>query len=236
ELIYVKKGKLNVKNNFKEYTLQEGDFYIVFPHIIHEYLDTSENSDTCMWIFDSSFISEYSSVFKNYSVLNPVVSIDNEDVSYCVKQFISREELINENIISKAFFTIILSNIVQNIQIDNTKKTETNEWISDLLKFLSENFTKKISLDEVSKDIGVSKYHISRRFKLAIGCSFTEYINTMRVNFAKDLLKTSEKSITEIAFECGFESLTSFFRAFRELDLQSPKQYRLNYDLTQLKT
>ena len=225
ELIYVHKGSLNLTCNFEKYTLNDGEFFIAFPHTMHEYTG-NKPMEAGMWIFDSMYIPEFSSIFKKYSVTNPIIKIDNPDVSYAIKQFMERRELREDNLISRSFLTIILSNIVENIQKNRVTTEEQTEWLSELLKFVIDNYTKKITLDIVAKNISVSKYHISRNFKQSIGISFTDYINTLRANHALNLLATSERSITEIAFESGFESLTTFFRVFRDLKLKTPKNYK----------
>ncbi len=225
ELIYVEKGVLIVESNFQKHIINEGNFYIAFPHTIHAYKSEGDFK-SYMWIFDNSYISDYSSFFSKYATDNPVVQVRNSDIDYCVEQFNKRKNLHEDNILTRSFLTIILSYIVQNLHATKLASTNANEWLPELLRFLSENHTKKISLDMISKDIGVSKYHISRTFTATIGCSITRYLNTIRTHSAIDLLQKSDKSITEIAFDCGYESLTSFFRAFRELGLKSPKQYR----------
>jgi len=95
-----------------------------------------------------------------------------------------------------------------------------------VLTYIGENFDKPITLDSLAAEVGLSRFYLSRIFNTQIGYSFSSYLNYMRVNYAKRLLEETSKSISDICFDCGFESMRTFNRVFKELTDYSPSVYR----------
>lgn len=83
-----------------------------------------------------------------------------------------------------------------------------------------------VSLGEVARHCSVSEGHLSRMFHRATGLTFREYLTQVRIERAKVLLTQSSKSVTEIAFESGFQSLSQFHRAFQKVHGISPGAMR----------
>jgi AraC-like DNA-binding protein len=83
-----------------------------------------------------------------------------------------------------------------------------------------------INLGEVSRHCSVSEGHLSRTFHRATGLTFREYLTQVRIERARLLLTQSSKSVTEIAFESGFQSLSQFHRVFRKMYGTSPGEMR----------
>jgi len=83
-----------------------------------------------------------------------------------------------------------------------------------------------INLAEVARHCCVSEGHLSRIFHHATGLTFREYLTQVRMERAKSLLLNSSKSVTEIAYESGFQSLSQFHRVFRKILGASPGEMR----------
>ena len=87
---------------------------------------------------------------------------------------------------------------------------------------------ENLSLDDVSHEFGISKYHISRCFSQKIGCSFTNYLNALRIQNANKMLLTTELPVTDISYQSGFESLSTFYRVFQQFHGITPSEYKRN--------
>ncbi len=98
--------------------------------------------------------------------------------------------------------------------------------ICNARRFIEENSSGKISLNEVAKLVGISPTHLSEKFKQVTGIKFVDYVAGVRFAKAKTLLETTELRITEIAFEAGFQSLSQFNRVFKRLCGSTPRVYR----------
>jgi AraC-like DNA-binding protein len=93
-------------------------------------------------------------------------------------------------------------------------------------KFLHEHSGEKLSLTKVSRFVNVSVNHFSEKFKEVTGVNFVDYIASIRIEKACDLLQDRDLRISEIAFAVGFQSLSQFNRVFKKLSGKSPTQYR----------
>ena len=100
--------------------------------------------------------------------------------------------------------------------------------VEKILEYCDNEYMNNISLDTLSKKVGASKYYISRIFSTKIKISFNDYINTLRINASKRLLKHSKDSIEVISGEVGFSTVRSYNREFKRIVGISPSQYRKN--------
>ena len=93
-------------------------------------------------------------------------------------------------------------------------------------EYVRGNYQKKILLTAICDYVGVSKSVFFDFFQRYYGCTFISYLNTYRVKQAVQQLKTSNKSISDIAYECGFESLNWFNAKFKANMNLTPGEYR----------
>ncbi len=95
-----------------------------------------------------------------------------------------------------------------------------------MIEYITKNYSKKITLDDLSALLNLSKTLICREFKHDTGSSINEYLQSVRIAQAKNLLTTSAKTIAEVAEACGFASQNYFCIVFTEEVQMSPAQYR----------
>jgi len=126
----------------------------------------------------------------------------------------------------------VLSDLESTTEIQRvlTSSTTLPQPTSTLVKqacaYIQQNYTRSFSLEELSETIGVSKSYLSRIFKIDIGISLWDYLNRYRIQKAKELLLTTDESITAIAANVGYEDTSYFSRVFHEVAGHSPRDYR----------
>ena len=101
---------------------------------------------------------------------------------------------------------------------------ESGGIISEVLRYINENFNNEISLDSLSDHFFVSKYHLSREFKRLVGTSVYRYIIQKRLIMAKQKM-IAGLSPTDVYCNCGFGDYANFYRAFRAEYGISPKEF-----------
>jgi YesN/AraC family two-component response regulator len=101
-----------------------------------------------------------------------------------------------------------------------------NYRVQQALKFIHTNYSADISLDQVAKSAGVSKYHFSRLFKEATGVNYQSYLNRLRIDHARKLLSDETLSITAVGQSAGYPDLTHFERIFKKLVGITPSRFR----------
>ncbi len=98
--------------------------------------------------------------------------------------------------------------------------------IIDVIKFVDRNYNNQITLEDACSICGISKCYFCRLFKELTGSSFTEYLNFVRLSYVERELSSTDKSISEIAFDSGFTSIQYFNRTFKKYKKCTPKAYR----------
>ena len=101
-----------------------------------------------------------------------------------------------------------------------------NGYISKAIAYIKDTYQSRITLESASKHAGVSAAHLSRSFKEDTGFNFNEYLNLYRLKQAEEALKSEDKSILEIAYDCGFNDSGYFTACFKKTYGVTPTQYK----------
>lgn len=105
--------------------------------------------------------------------------------------------------------------------------TTGNELIDSVVKYIKQNYMSDIKLSAVAKMKSVSAEHLSRTFKSCTGFGFNEYVTLLRLRKAEEMIRNdTDKTISEIAFECGFNDGNYFSYKFKKIYGVSPIKLR----------
>lgn len=107
-----------------------------------------------------------------------------------------------------------------------TENNLQNPIIERLVKHINERYSENITLHGSAEYLHMSESYLSRLFKDTTGFSFKEYLVAIRIKRAKELLTTTQKSVKQIASECGFNDSNYFSKSFKEESGLSPLQYK----------
>lgn len=110
------------------------------------------------------------------------------------------------------------------------RESKKFHWAVEVLKsYIDHSYDQDINLEQLAKLHYINDKYIGRLFKKQLGLTFHEYLNEIRLNHAELLLQTSEKNITQIALDVGFQNIPYFNRVFLKKHGISPSQFRRNY-------
>lgn len=122
------------------------------------------------------------------------------------------------------FFLLLLREETEEHPSSSTKERSRNaRLIAPALSRIFENCNRRISLDELAALCNVSKYHFCRIFKTEMGMTVVQYITHHRISVADAMMSMGEKSIREIADQCGFPDVRYFYRCYKAVKGHSPK-------------
>ncbi|WP_196889556.1 helix-turn-helix transcriptional regulator [Aureivirga sp. CE67] len=113
--------------------------------------------------------------------------------------------------------------------IKHDTKRELYKLIMDAKEYLNDNFKEKITLDIISKDIGISKYYLHRLFREINKNTPLDYLTIIRLEHAKNKLKSTKETIFEIAINCGFDNTAYFSNSFKKYTGFTPSKFRRLY-------
>ena len=103
---------------------------------------------------------------------------------------------------------------VENKNLDGDKQMEI---IKNVIEYISDNYSSEITIDTLSQFAGYSRAHLSRQFKKATGLSIVEYINYIRCTNAHTMLIGENKTVSEVALECGFSNMSYFSKIYKRV-------------------
>lgn len=94
------------------------------------------------------------------------------------------------------------------------------------MEYMEAHFQERLLLEDVARAVFLSPNHFSNLFAKVNGRSFSEYLSELRIRRAMELLAETDRSVLEIAFDCGFNSFSAFSRNFKRCCGCSPTYYR----------
>ncbi len=116
------------------------------------------------------------------------------------------------------------NDLFPNVQL--YKQKEYVQKFNDLLDYIDAHYMEDLNLEEIAAQIGFSKFHFSRLFKQYTNFTFCDYLCYRRLRAAESLLVQPDLSVTEIALQVGFSSISTFNRVFKQKKKCSPSEYR----------
>lgn len=223
ELIYVKKGSGTACCDGRTYKLEENSFFLVFPNQVHFYEDCS-TGEYLLLIVKPTDLLGLNEVFSEGIPLSPTFHAENNEIIKVLET--AKEELAKEgrSIIADAYLTIFFAKLLKNIEIG--KNEVSNNTVLKILDYCSAHYKDNISLTDVARKLNLSRSSVSHIFSLKLNMNFCDYINSLRLNDAVNLMKHKEYSITEISYLSGFTTIRTFNRAFLKRYSLTPSEYR----------
>jgi len=241
EIYYYISGDLTYHVEGQSYKLQKNDLIITNTRELHRIVfDSKEGYERKFIQFKPEYISSFQS--EEYNMLSFIQKrklgqfnkVNAKDVVASgidkLWQQISKyahEELPESSTMIKAIFVQILIEI-NKIFVSNefvpTEAFEYDEVVIDILKYIKENLSKKITLNILEAEFHINKYYICHLFKKNTGFTVIEYIIYKRIMRAEELL-ISGTPIIDISSQVGFGDYTNFYKAFKKILGISPKKY-----------
>jgi AraC-like DNA-binding protein len=247
ELVYIKEsyGKRIVGNSVDPFV--SGDMVFLGSDIPHTWLNDEIyyqginklkakaivvyfNKD----IFGPAFyeLKETQKINSLFSLANKGLSITgktNELIAKKLEKLVAKEDF--EVIIGLFEILFILSKsadltFINNEAYSSTNDQTKNDRLSDVFEYVKENYKKDISLIEIAKIANLTPTYFCRMFKSKTKKHFVEYLNEIRVCNACKFLIETDMGISEIAYECGYKTVSNFNKLFKKLTGTTPKEYK----------
>ncbi len=225
EFIIATKGKINVFHEGFCETIFVGEASLILPFHPHSF-SVDENSEGKVIMFNYSVAEKLCSKFAPFSFAKYNFKLDKITFDYLNKLLVdvmeNNSELIVENLLYTLFHAFLSENIAQSISSTHA------EVFSKAMRYIYLNLDNDLSIGTISKKIGISPLSLRKIFSKYIGVKIGDFINNVKVQKSISLLKSTDLSITEIAFLCGFGSLRSFNRIFYSKINNTPSDFRKN--------
>ncbi len=226
ELLWARERDVEVSIDGVVYTLHKGDIYVCFPNILHSINKPSKN--VLLIVADDDFFAPYHDVLSHSKPKNPIVrSGEFPEIVYTLLE--RTEELRKISFYQKGnalsgYISAILGELINCMEL--VDRSADTDLIQQLILYMLDNYTHEITLDDVARELNYSKYYISHIISQTFNCNFRVLINSYRISLTQNLLLSTNKTVSEIAFECGFKNQSSFNRIFMKHCGVTPSDFR----------
>ena len=232
EMLYLISGNLELFIKDQVYSVAPGNITLIPKESIHKTRNTASEYERVIWNFtdnaiDSEMLADIEQLFSHH-VYAPT---DTKFMNTLIKNFKSEKNSNDKYAqnISLHYLNILLAHLIRNMKnYAVTDNKITNPTIERLIKYTGENYCTPITLKDISKKFKLTPNYLSKLFYENTGLHFKEYLTSVRIRHAKDMLDNTDKSIKAIAYDCGFNDSNYFSTAFKEVVGISPASYRRN--------
>ncbi|MDR0425756.1 MAG: AraC family transcriptional regulator [Clostridiales bacterium] len=223
EFVHVIEGRIEMRIDDREYTINEGHAALILPNQSHAYT-ANGRSKAYLCIFPSLLLQDLYEQTKKTASATPVFPFDAQDFAAVLTDKSSNPYQIKSQLYKiAALYYDGLTPISRNSKYSNI--------VSNVIVYIENHFTGNISLKNLAKDLGYDYHYLSGIIFNMLHINFLGLVNQYRINYAKQLLKDSEKTMTEIASLCGYNSIRSFNYNFLSLTGVAPKTYKSGTNL-----
>lgn len=249
EFVCVDKGQLLVIAGDKEFVLESGDIYFHKPNEFHN-VKIIDNIESNSVIITFSSLSEGMDFFrdKKLSINNLERQLLGSIIKASTVSFTTplnnpyENELLraesapwgNEQIIVNTLELFLLTlaqrhhhmNDNENLHIQATTKSSRElAKVQEIIEYFERNLHKNLSLVQICEDNDIGRTQLFGAFKYITSTTPTEYFSQMRINKAKELIRTEPLNFTEIAERLGYSSVYYFSKKFKHVTNMSPSEY-----------
>lgn len=240
QLIYAKNDIGSIIINDNNFNYKSGCIYYVPKGILHE-CNNKIGTDYDFFLFTVS-----SSIFEDglKSITYGIIPHNPTFIKYLIKQILYHKNSKNPmaECFQYGYFSMLLTAIMDKTfnmpflpcdssLINDKCLNSKNGTFDKLLEFINTCVTTNVDIERMCKFSGYQRTQLFRIFKNKLGITPHQYVNELRIEYAKALLDDTDSNITDISLMVGFNSADVFTRVFRKTEGYSPTEYRIRNKL-----
>lgn len=254
QINYVRRGSGSHLINKNTVDISSGDIFIIPPYIPHKIITNPDDPlEVIEFEFSTKFIlpdtqsMEECAGYLDFAYLEPFMVAEEQvkprfnlnkqlqvDVEAILSEVLeeSRDRQPGYILVVKALLLKLLVTIgrayTREIEGTDTERTfqQYKNMIAQAKDYIDAHFSQNLSLKEIAEYVGYSQSHFCYLFKAITGKTAVEYINTVRVQKAIELLRNSKLSILDVSQEVGFNTISNFNKTFKLTTGVTPRDYR----------
>lgn len=223
EICIVEDGEIEAFVNNAKRTLASGDIAIALPYDSHSYVSCCK-SKYCVLVLPPEMSDKFAAILKSGNSPTPFI-IDSSNKSAILENLSKIKKKKENELLSLGYAYLILGLIANGTYAPIPSEDVGTELLSRLLLYIHDNHDKSLTLNSISTAFGYHPAYISSYFKSRLDMCISRYINIIRLKNAVLLMRQNGHNLTQIAYDCGFNSTRTFYRAFDKEFGCSPREY-----------
>lgn len=239
EFVYVLRGEVYAEVGGKNYVVNCGKAMLITPFVTHAY-HSSADCVAFVAVFSGNRIEDFSRLITGKVPDSPIFTLAPETLAYLEKFVIFPEQTPNARIYSddkqairvdkpddfrlKAVLYAVCSDFLSAVTL--VTGTADYSLFRSMLDYIEENYAEDVTLADMASALGYDYRYVSRLFSKNFSVGFKTLVNQYRVDRAVALIRETTLSLSEVALDCGFQSIRTFNRAFKNITGVTPSELR----------
>ncbi len=247
ELHYITEGEIVTNTDGVANKYKPNEYYLMPPYVMHYHShENPPNYDhvglALRWKFErTSNAYTNPEINRMVNILNNAMTTSVQDegqtIIHMLQKMIEMSEQENTQTEQKLLFVSFLMALTRVYAIQQrsymnkvTPSKAGQKILNAAIEYIELNCASSLTVEEIAQNVHISYSHLSRLFTKYTFDSINDYIIRVRIDRAQRMLLTSDATISNIAKQVGFSSVSYFSNTFKKRNGMSPKQYRMTYD------
>ncbi len=230
QIIYISKGEGYFEaNGQKPQLIEAGTIILIYPGVWHRYRPKENTSWEEYWIGFTGNYARHLLEQECFSPRNPIIKIGfNNEFILAFSKLIEVVEKNTDTLKKLSAFLLIqiLGIVYASVLLLNQKRTKKEDLIHEILNYIHENWNRKIDFEKLAKSYNVSYIWFRKSFKEVLDTSPNQYQLMLKIRKAVEMIRETNFTLSEIAYQSGFESEFYFSRIFKQ---------KMNYNASELR-
>ncbi len=248
EILYMTAGNALIVSDDTRFNVSSGDMVLFRANAVHSIYPTGDKCDFSVLFMAIPHIVSYAykedamryvKLLSRFHITNKTVWRSDECKTFGIDKLFSAlkknmsAEYLSKDIIMKANAAMIISVILKDLSAQENADEVFSDDSENLLKkmndailYINEHYSEDLTVASMSERLFMSYSYFSRKFKRVTGRCFKDFLNVTRINHAEMKLRSTSKSVTQIAMECGYNNIAYFSAMYKKLKGISPTSAR----------
>ena len=214
-------GELEITVGDNTEMMRAGQCAIIFPYKSHKYYSKMQNKAR-IFLFSQAIMPDLYKTIRGKLPDKCVFTPEESSLSFLKSRLIDTESISIYDI-KGVLYSLIGDFFKQRTLVPSSKSAILPEGI---MNYIIEHLSEEITLEVLAKSLGYTPQYLSGIINNIFDMNFSKVVACVRVDKARRLLRETDKTRTEICYECGFGSERSFHRQFKEITTRTPEEYR----------
>lgn len=227
---YIIKGQMYFKLKGKRYVAHAGQMVLLDCRQEHEYGALNQSCTFIYIHFRGAFLTPITANLQKMGLV-----FDSRGQELTLFERIMKLIKNNRLFINDEKLSLLLFQLINDLVFSQESFLRSEKLSSEVIQaedYIEQNCSHKLTLQEVSSQLFISKSKLAQEFKQQLGLSFHRVVEDIRLQKAKNLLVSRpELEIAEVAFSCGYYDSSHLYKALKQDVHLTPKQFRKNYTL-----
>lgn len=220
EILFVVEGEIIVMSDADIVTASKGDIVFINSNNVHHIHTNEMEAEYFCLIIDSKFCEE-SGLDTGEIIFQRLISDKYVQDKYLaiMEEFNGKKSLYKaaiKSFVMEMLIYLYREYALSETTLTNKSKTEKIVMIKKAIRYIQDNCHKNITVMDIAAHIGVSKYYFCHIFKEFTGITTVKYINILRCENAKKILRNGNYRVEEVAYLCGFDNLSYFSKTYKK--------------------